>query len=308
MATWAKNTSGVIDKGFGGSRGGYRIEGGVIHHGAGVNVLNYVANANSRDSHPTYHVSSKGKVTGIVHPNRRPFSTAHTVDKVAITFEIDNSSTGGDWPVSGAALDAVIDVLVDHARQGGYKKIVKNTPGKDQPGVFFIGWHLQYSATACPGPYLLSKMNWTIKEANRRLSGATPKPDPKPAPTPPASSMVLVPGRETPKLYWPEGQLMLRIQAALANRTKFGETSRYPGMIDGVGGELTAMGIQRTLNISKKNGVKPFIKTPIDGRLGINNGYGVQHYAKAFGGYTGHIDGDPRSKSWTAFAIGLEKP
>lgn len=101
---------------------------------------------------------------------------------------------------------------------------------------------------------------------------------------------------------------MLRIQAALANRTKFGETSRYPGMIDGVGGELTAMGIQRTLNISKKNGVKPFIKTPIDGRLGINNGYGVQHYAKAFGGYTGHIDGDPRSKSWTAFAIGLEKP
>ena len=84
MATWSKNTARVRDNGFGGSRGGKRIEGSVLHHGAGTDVLEYVANANSRDSHPTYHVNRRGVVTGIVHPDRRPFSTGHSVDGVVI--------------------------------------------------------------------------------------------------------------------------------------------------------------------------------------------------------------------------------
>ncbi|MBC9953227.1 N-acetylmuramoyl-L-alanine amidase [Leucobacter sp. cx-42] len=170
MSKWAANTSEIRDNGFGTSRNGKTIEGAVLHHGAGTNVLDYVANANSRDSHPTYHVSDGGRVTGIVHPDRRPFSTSHSVDSVAVTFEIDNESTGGDWPVSDKALSAVIDVIVDHARQSGYKVIGKNTPGKDQPDLFFVAWHQQYVQTACPGPYVLGKIDWIIREANARLN------------------------------------------------------------------------------------------------------------------------------------------
>lgn len=173
MSKWAANTSEVRDNGFGASRNGKTIEGAVLHHGAGTNVLGYVANANSRDSHPTYHVSNSGRVTGIVHPDRRPFSTSHSVDSVAVTFEIDNESTGGNWPVSVKALSAVIDVIVDHARQGGYKVIGKNTPGKDQPDLFFVAWHQQYVQTACPGPYVLGKIDWIIEEANERLNNTT---------------------------------------------------------------------------------------------------------------------------------------
>ena len=85
MATWAKVTKKVIDKGFGGSRNGNSINGAVIHHAAGTNALMYVANANSRNSHPTYHVANNGDVNGIVHPDRRPYSTAGRPDPEAIS-------------------------------------------------------------------------------------------------------------------------------------------------------------------------------------------------------------------------------
>ncbi len=309
MARWSKNTAQVRDNGFGASRGGAKIEGAVLHHGAGLDVLDYVANANNRDSHPTYHVATNGKQTGIVHPDRRPFSTAHSVDRVAIAFEMDNSSVGGNWPVSAKALDTVIETCVDHARQAGLKKFAKNTPGKDQPGVFFIAWHSQYKDTACPGPYVLSEIDWIISECNRRIKGEAPTPAPTP-PKPKPSKLVAVPGRESTAkhLVWPTGEEMIRLQRALAGRTKFGERSRYAGQIDGIGGSLTAMGVQTTLNISRKNGVKPYVVTSVDGKLGINNGYGVQHYGKAHGGYRGPIDGDPREFSWAAFCLGLERP
>lgn len=171
MAKWAATTDKVIDKGFGGGKRA-TPRGAVLHHGAGADVLGYVANANSRDSHPTYHVASSGRVTGVVHPDRRPFSTAHGVDNLAITFEIDNSKTGGDWPVSDAALNAVVDVIVDHARQAGYSKVALNKFNENQAGKeFFIAWHSQYTSTACPGPYVMGKRDWIVAECNHRLAG-----------------------------------------------------------------------------------------------------------------------------------------
>lgn len=101
---------------------------------------------------------------------------------------------------------------------------------------------------------------------------------------------------------------MERLQRALDGRTKFGEPSRYLGKIDGKGGELTAKGIQLTLNISKMNGIEPFVESPLDGALGVNNAYGVQHYGKAYGGYDGPVDGDPLANSWDAMIRALELP
>jgi hypothetical protein len=175
--TWYPKVSGIQDNGFGGSRNGQPINGVVIHHVAGTNGLKYVANANTRNSHPTYHISNSGAVTGIVNPDRRPYSTGGTPDPNSVTFEIDNSSAVGDWPVSPAALEALIDVIVYHGSQSprAGKGFAKNQPSVKQ-AEFFIAWHSQYKATACPGPFIMSQLDYIVSECNKRASGVAPVP------------------------------------------------------------------------------------------------------------------------------------
>jgi hypothetical protein len=181
--TWYPKVSGIKDNGFGGSRNGQPINGVVIHHVAGTNGLGYVANANTRNSHPTYHIANSGAVTGIVNPDRRPYSTGGSPDPNAVTFEIDNSSAGGDWPVSPAALEALIDVIVYHASQSprAGKGFAKNEPSVKQ-SEFFIAWHSQYKATACPGPFIMSQLDYIVDQCNKRAAGVAPAPTPAPAP------------------------------------------------------------------------------------------------------------------------------
>jgi hypothetical protein len=183
--TWYPKVSGIKDNGFGGSRNGQPINGVVIHHVAGTNGLGYVANANTRNSHPTYHIANSGAVTGIVNPDRRPYSTGGSPDPNAVTFEIDNSSAGGDWPVSPAALEALIDVIVYHASQSprAGKGFAKNEPSVKQ-SEFFIAWHSQYKATACPGPFIMSQLDYIVDQCNKRASGVAPVAAPAPVAVP----------------------------------------------------------------------------------------------------------------------------
>jgi hypothetical protein len=185
--TWYPKVSGIKDNGFGSSRNGQPINGVVIHHVAGTNGLGYVANKNTRNSHPTYHIANNGAVTGVVNPDRRPYSTGGTPDPNAVTFEIDNSSAGGDWPVSAAALEALIDVIVYHGSQSprAGKGFAKNLPAVKQ-SEFFIAWHSQYKATACPGPFVMSQLDYIVSECNKRASGAAPAP--APVATPPTAT------------------------------------------------------------------------------------------------------------------------
>ena len=184
--SWYPSVSGIQDNGFGGSRNGQPINGVVIHHVAGTNGLSYVANENTRNSHPTYHIANSGAVTGIVNPTRRPFSTGGTPDPNAVTFEIDNSSVGGDWPISAAALDSLINVIVYHASQSprAGRGFARNQPSVAQ-SEFFIAWHSQYKATACPGPFIMAQLDYIVDQCNKRASGVAPAPAPAAIPTKP---------------------------------------------------------------------------------------------------------------------------
>jgi hypothetical protein len=205
MTEWYPRVAGVQDNGFGGSRNGQSINGVVIHHVAGTNGLNYVANANTRNSHPTYHIARSGAVTGIVHPDRRPYSTGGQPDPSAVTFEIDNSSVGGDWPVTAESVEALIDVIIYHASQSprAGKGFARNNPSVKQ-AEFFIAWHKQYSATACPGPFLMSQLDYIVSECNRRASSA-PAPAPAPAPVRPSAPSVESIAREVIAGKWGNG-------------------------------------------------------------------------------------------------------
>lgn len=219
MTEWYPKVSGIQDNGFGGSRNGQPITGVVIHHVAGTNGLSYVANKNSRNSHPTYHIARSGAVTGIVHPDRRPYSTGGAPDPNAVTFEIDNSSTGGDWPVSAESVEALIDVIIYHASQSprAGKGFAKNDRNSTQ-SEFFIAWHKQYSATACPGPFLMSQLDYIVSECNKRSSGSSSAPV-APAPTPVATSIETL-AREVIAGKWGNGPTRVQRLAASGHDAK----------------------------------------------------------------------------------------
>lgn len=200
MSTWAPITKRVINNGFGESRNGNTICGIIIHHAASTNALAYVAGDNDRNSHPTYHIANDGAVTGIVHPDRRPYSTAHDVDEQAITVEIDNSEAGGDWPISNAAYSSLLLLIAQTAVAEGYTAAATSIRGVDQPE-FFIGYHSQYTATGCPGPYLTRDIEGgdTARNANTSIAAILHPPVKPPVVTPP----VVTPPVVTPPVVVP---------------------------------------------------------------------------------------------------------
>lgn len=233
MADWYPGLTRVIDNGYGGTRGGAQITGAVIHHAASTDALGYVAGYNNRSSHPTYYVDKDGKVYGIVHPDRRPFSTANPVDASAVTFEVENLAAGGDWPVSQPSMDAVAAVIAFHAAQSprAGHPIVKNKPVVTQTG-FWVGWHSQYAATACPGPFLLSQMDQIIAKANRDMG----IPAPAPVHTPPAA-----PAHSGPA----------------------------PLAVDGIWGGLTTAALQRSLGVLADGIIGPVTIKALQHRIGV---------------------------------------
>lgn len=75
----------------------------------------------------------------------------------AVTIETCNSAENGDWPVSDASLETLIELVADIARRNNLGTLVV---GQN------LTWHSMYAATECPGPYLLSKMQDIADRAN----------------------------------------------------------------------------------------------------------------------------------------------
>jgi murein L,D-transpeptidase YcbB/YkuD len=69
----------------------------------------------------------------------------------------------------------LIDVIVYHASQSprAGKGFAKNLPAVKQ-SEFFIAWHSQYKATACPGPFVMSQLDYIVSECNKRALGVAP--------------------------------------------------------------------------------------------------------------------------------------
>lgn len=86
----------------------------------------------------------------------------------SVTIETSNSSTGGEWPVSDEVLNTLIRLVADIAKRNNLGKLV---PGQN------LTWHQMYAATACPGPYLLARMQYIADEANKLNEEVKPKPE-----------------------------------------------------------------------------------------------------------------------------------
>ena len=156
------------------NRQGNKIDKIVIHHAASVISVEQLGQVfSSRNSSATYGIGSDGRVGQYVPEQYRPWTTSSwTIDKRAITIEVSNCETGGDWKVSDKVLEVLIKLVADICRRNGIKKC-SYTGTKN--GV--LQMHKWYANTACPGPYLGSKFSYISEEVNKLLKADNGKED-----------------------------------------------------------------------------------------------------------------------------------
>jgi len=144
-----------------------------IHHMATVSSAEACAASflpTSRNASANYCIGNEGDVALSVDESRRAWTSSNAAnDNRAITIEVSNSERGGDWPVSDAALNKLLDLCEDICRRNGIERLSYTG---DLSGNMTL--HKWFASTACPGPYLESKMPWIAEEVNRRLGIEAP--------------------------------------------------------------------------------------------------------------------------------------
>lgn len=146
----------------------HKIDTIVIHHMAGnlsVESCGEVFASSSRQASSNYGIDSNGRVgMYVAEANRSWCSSNRDVDQRAITIEVANCATGGEWPVSQKAYDKLIDLCVDICKRNGIPKL--NFTG-DRAGNLVM--HKYYANTQCPGPYLEKRFPDIAAAVNARL-------------------------------------------------------------------------------------------------------------------------------------------
>lgn len=152
----------------------HKIDKITIHHMAGnLSVETCGSVFQSRRASSNYGVGTDGRVGMYVEEKDRSWASSNGAnDNRAVTIEVANSSSGGNWPVSDKALAKTIDLCVDICKRNGIPRL--NFTG-DKTGNLTM--HCYFAATACPGPYLKSKFKYIADEVNKRLGGAEPPAD-----------------------------------------------------------------------------------------------------------------------------------
>lgn len=144
-----------------------------IHHMATVSSAEACAASflpTSRKASANYCIGNDGDVVLSVDESRRAWTSSNAAnDNRAITIEVSNSARDGDWPVSDAALNKLLDLCEDICRRNGIEKLSYTG---DLSGNMTL--HKWFASTACPGPYLEAKMPWIAEEVNRRLGIEAP--------------------------------------------------------------------------------------------------------------------------------------
>lgn len=138
-----------------------------IHHAAGVmtfdNLLNYVANC-GRDMSSNY-VLRQGKLGLVVEERNRAWTSSSAKnDYQAVTIEVGNSSSGGQWPIADVDLEMLIKWCADVCKRNKIPKLYYDgTPN----GTLTL--HEMFAPTGCPGPYIKSKLDYICTQVNALL-------------------------------------------------------------------------------------------------------------------------------------------
>lgn len=143
-----------------------RINGLNVHHWAATNMsgLQRLVRSNAPAS-ANYLILNDGTLVGSVAEEYRAWTTsAYANDDDKITVEIQNESAGPSWRISDKAMATLTRLYADLARRYGFAPTRANIRGHQEYGV----------ATACPGPYLLARLDDVARGAAALLGGKTP--------------------------------------------------------------------------------------------------------------------------------------
>lgn len=128
----------------------------------------------SRKASSNYGIGSDGRIALYVDEVNRSWCTSSASnDHRAITIEVANNGGAPDWPVSGKAYSALLDLLTDICRRNDIKELLwkgdKSLIGQvDKQNMTVHRW---FAAKECPGDYLYNRHGEIAAEVNRRLKG-----------------------------------------------------------------------------------------------------------------------------------------
>lgn len=141
-----------------------------IHHMAGVMTAKQcgaIFQRKGRNGSSNYGIGKNGEIAVYVNESDTAWCNSNWKSNCrSVSIETSNSKTGGDWKVSDKVLNSLIKLVADIAKRNNMGTLVK---GKN------VTWHNMYTATSCPGKYLLSKMDYIISEANKINKTTTKK-------------------------------------------------------------------------------------------------------------------------------------
>ena len=143
-------------------RSGRKIEKIAIHHMAGILTAKQcgaIFQNGNRKASSNYGIGKDAEVGLYVDETNTSYCNSNWDSNCkSVTIETSNCEIGGDYPVSEAVLNKLIQLVADIAKRNNLGKLIK---GKN------VVWHRMYAATTCPGNYLLNKMDYIVEEANK---------------------------------------------------------------------------------------------------------------------------------------------
>lgn len=160
-----------------------KISGVGIHHNAGVDSYSEAWNPR-REVSANYWIMNDGTIIPHIDETRRAFTSGSAgypagaaADHRNITVEVSNSPEGvkdGSWAISDAALKSLIALIGDVYARHGLGKVTRGAAKG-------VGIHSDWVPTACPGPYIKSKLGYIIEQAEKARTGGKPAPSPAPS-------------------------------------------------------------------------------------------------------------------------------
>ena len=143
-------------------RSGRKIEKIAIHHMAGILTAKQcgaIFQNGNRKASSNYGIGKDAEVGLYVDETNTSYCNSNWDSNCkSVTIETSNCEIGGDYPVSEAVLNKLIQLVADIAKRNNLGKLIK---GKN------VVWHRMYAATTCPGNYLLNKMDYIVEKANK---------------------------------------------------------------------------------------------------------------------------------------------
>lgn len=143
-------------------RDGRKIEAICIHHMAGkltAKQCGSIFQTVGRCGSSHYGIGYNGEIAQYVDEANTAWTNSNWDSNCkSVTIETANSSNGSDWPVNDVTLNSLIRLVADIAKRNNLGTLVK---GKN------VTWHSMFVNTNCPGPYLFSKLDYIVDEANK---------------------------------------------------------------------------------------------------------------------------------------------